>query len=112
MQQPTDRNPTHQTLNDLIDEGFAAPGVLPTHERCVELNRYLRAAIGDLSLQAREEAAQHDERSRDWYRLHNLVRDADIVLASDLGTGLLSAAIHVSALARQARALHIGTASH
>ena len=110
MQQPTDRNPIHQTLDQLIGEGFAAPGVLPTHERCVELNRYLRAAIGDLSLQAREEAKRHDEGSRDWNRLHNLVRDADVVLASDLGTGLLSAAIHVSALARQARALSNGVA--
>jgi hypothetical protein len=112
MQQPTDRNPIQQTLNQLIDEGFAATGVLPAYERCVELNRYLRAAIGDLSLRAREEAKQHDERSRDWYRLHNLVRDADIVLKSDLGTGLLSAAIHVSALARQARALSNGVAGH
>lgn len=112
MQQPTDRNPTQQTLNDLIDEGLAATGVLPAHERCVELNRYLRAAIGDLSLQAREEAGQYDEGSRDWYRLHNLVRDADIVLKSGLGTGLLSAAIHVSALARQARALSDGVAGH
>lgn len=112
MGHPTDPSTTQPTLNDLIDEGFAAPGVLPTHERCVELNRYLRAAIGDLSLQAREEAGQYDERSRDWYRLHNLVRDADIVLASNLGTGLLSAAIHVSALARQARALSNGVAGH
>ena len=112
MGHPTDPATTQPTLQDLIDEAFAATGVLPPHGRCVELNRALRAAIGDLSLQAREEAKQHDERSRDWYRLHNLVRDADIVLKSDLGTGLLSAAIHVSALARQARALSNGVAGH
>lgn len=110
MGKPTDPAAPHQTLDSLIDEGFAATGVLPPHERCVELNRALRAAIGDLCLQAREEAKQHDERSRDWYRLHNLVRDADVVLKSNLGTGLLSAAIHVSALARQARALSTGVA--
>jgi hypothetical protein len=105
MHQPTDRAAAHQTLDVLIAEAHGARQVLPRRERCEELSRQLRAAIGDLRLAAMEHADTLEERSRGWYRIYNLLDATDDVLAGGLGDGLLSAAIQVGALARQAEAL-------
>ncbi|MEV0556170.1 DUF6415 family natural product biosynthesis protein [Streptomyces sp. NPDC050597] len=105
MNHPTDRAARQQTLDSLIDEAIGARQMLPPYERCVELNQALRAAIGDLYLNAQEEARKLPEHSRGWRSVHNTLADADDVLAEDLGSGLLSAAIQLGALARTARAL-------
>ncbi|MEU9470390.1 DUF6415 family natural product biosynthesis protein [Streptomyces avermitilis] len=105
MTQPTDQPATHQPLDSLINEAFGARQVLPRRERCEELNQLLRAAIGDLIPAIQEQARQLPEYSRDWYRLTGIVEDTRDVLRGGLGHGLLSAAIHLSALARQARSL-------
>lgn len=104
MTNPTDQPAPHQTLDALIAEAFGAARTYPARERIEEINRLLRAVIGDLHLAAREARAGCEEYSRDWWRLRNVLLDTDYVLAEDLGDGL-SAAIHVAALARQAQAL-------
>lgn len=109
MQQPTDRTAARQTLDQLTDEAISARQVLLPYERCVELNRLLRAAIGDLYLAAQEQARQLPAHGRDWHRVHNALADTDDVLADDLGSGLLSAAIQLGALARAARSLDAAT---
>ncbi|MGW5173080.1 DUF6415 family natural product biosynthesis protein [Streptomyces sp. NPDC004082] len=105
MQQPTDPAPPRQTLDDLIGEAVSARQDLPPHERCVELNQRLRAEIGDLILAVQEAAGAAPLHSRDWHRLHNVLDDTTAVLAGSLGSGYMSAALHVGALARQAEAL-------
>lgn len=105
MTHPTDNAAPEQPLDALLDEAFDATRVLPPHPRCMELNQQLRAAIGDLYLAAQEARAGTVEHSRDWWRLTNALTDTEYVLAEDLGAGLLSAALHVAALARQALAL-------
>ncbi|MER6350707.1 DUF6415 family natural product biosynthesis protein [Streptomyces sp. NPDC001634] len=108
MNHPTEPAAPHQTpgaLDRLISEAFGATRVLPPHDRCVELRSQLRAAIEALHLDAREARTGTVEYSRDWWRLTNAITDADHALAEDLGSGLLSAALHVAELARRAQAL-------
>ncbi|UPZ27585.1 DUF6415 family natural product biosynthesis protein [Streptomyces sp. LRE541] len=105
MTQTTDQHTDRQTLDALIEEAVGARQMLPPYERCVELNRLLRAAIGDLYLAAQERLGQLPEHRRDWHRVRNALADTDAVLADNLGSGLLSAAIHLGDLARQARTL-------
>lgn len=105
MTNPTDRAPARQTLDALIAEAHGARQVLPRRERCEEIARQLRAAIGDLRLAAMERAGRLEERSREWYRVQTVLDDTDDALRGRLGDGLLSAAIHVADLARQAAAL-------
>ena len=104
MNNPTEPAAPYQPLDALIEEAFSAARTYPARERIEEINRLLRAEIGDLHLAAREARAGCEEYSRDWWRLRNVLRDTDYVLAEDLGEGL-SAAIHVGALARQVQAL-------
>lgn len=105
MTNPTDQSPPHQTLDALIDEAHGARQVLPRRERCEEIARQLRAAIGDLRLAAMDHAKTLEPGSRDWYRVQVALDAADDALRGRLGDGLLSAAIHVGELARQATAL-------
>ena len=105
MTHPTDHPAPEQPLDALLDEAFDATRVLPPHPRCMELNQQLRDAIDDLYLKAKEARAGAVPRSRDWWRMENVLVDTDYVLAEDLGAGLLSAALHVAALARAAMAL-------
>jgi hypothetical protein len=109
MAKPTDQPPTQQSLAGLIDEALGARQMLPPYERCMELNRALRAAIGDLYLAVQEQARQAPAHSRDWHRLHGLLTDVDDTLTRDLGAGLLSAAIQLGALARHCRNLDAET---
>lgn len=102
---PTDHPAPEQPLDALLDEAFDATRILPPYGRCMELNRQLRAAIGDLYLAAQAARATAVPRSRDWWRMENVLVDTERVLAEDVGAGLLSAALHVAALARQAMAL-------
>ncbi|MFJ5973489.1 DUF6415 family natural product biosynthesis protein [Streptomyces sp. NPDC093060] len=108
MNQPTDRAAPDYTpaqVDALIAESAAATGILPTIDRCHHLNRQLRAAIQQLADQVRQRQAAFPERSRDWYRCDRLLTDTGTVLAEGMGHGLLSAALHVAALGRQAQAL-------
>lgn len=109
MKQTTDQPATDQTLDSLVDEALGARQMLPPYERCIQLNQALRAAIGDLYLRAQEELGRLPEHGREWHQVHNALDDTDSVLADGLGHGLLSAAIHLGALARQARALETET---
>lgn len=102
--QPTDRTAPDQPLDGLIDDAFDSTSAPPTQERCVELNRQLRAAIGNLYVATQQAQADVEEYSRDWWRYRNALLDTDYVLEDELNTGL-AAAIHVAALARQAQAL-------
>ena len=102
---PTDQSPPRQSLDALISEAFGAARTYPTRDRCEEIERRLRAEIGDLHLAAREALAGSEEYSRDWWRFHNALADTDHALTGDLGDGLLSAALHVAELARQVQAL-------
>jgi hypothetical protein len=102
--QPTDQPAAHQTLDALIEEAFGAARTYPPRARVEEINRLLRARLGDLHLAAREAQAGCEEYSRDWWRLRNVLLDTDYVTEQELGEGL-SAAIHLGALARQVQAL-------
>lgn len=110
MTNPTDRAAPQQPLDALIDEAFDATRILPPYERCETLNRDLRAVVEQLADQVRQRQAAAPERSRDWYRCDRLLADTEAVLAEGMGHGLLSAALHVAALGRQAQALSDGTA--
>jgi hypothetical protein len=105
MSKPTDRAAPIQPLDILIAEALDATQMLPRPEHCEILNRQLRAAIGDLYLAAQQQLPEHAERSRGWYRIQNMLDATNDVLAGDLGSGLLSAALHLAALGRQAQAL-------
>lgn len=107
---PTDRAAPGYTpaqVDALIAEAAAATGILPTIDRCHHLNGELRAAIQQLADQVRKQQAAVPDRSRDWYRCDRLLIDTDTVLAEGMGHGLLSAALHVAALGRQAQALAV-----
>lgn len=108
MSNPTDRSSpayTPEQVDEFIAEAFAAVGILPTHDRCSQLNDQLRAAIGQLADQARQQMAGLEVRSRDWYARDNLLVDTDRILAETMGSGLRSAALHVAALGRHCAAL-------
>jgi len=112
MAQPMDISATRESLDALIDAAFDATCVLPTIDRCRELDEQLRDAIDPLYATAREQADAYPARSRDWYRLTGLLEAADEALAAGLGAGLMSAALHLAALARVARGLRDGIAGH
>jgi hypothetical protein len=67
----------------------------------------LRAAIKGLLPTVREEARRTVERQRRWYQLRHLIEDVEEVLAADLGSGLLSAAIQLGRLAEQCGRLRV-----
>ena len=105
MSQPTDRAAPEQTLDRLISEAFAATGILPTIDACRRMDEQLRAAIEELAEQVRARQAAARPRSRTWYRCDRLLVDTAETLAADMGSGLLSAATHVSALGRHCQRL-------
>lgn len=105
MAQPMDTSATSEHLDALIGEAFNATQVLPTIDRCRQLNSELRDAIDPLYAATRELADTYPVRSRDWYRLTGLLEAADEALAASLGVGLMSAALHLTALARVAQDL-------
>ncbi|MFR9796861.1 DUF6415 family natural product biosynthesis protein [Streptomyces sp. MS06] len=105
MRQPTDQPAAHQPLDDLIDEGLAAAGMLPTRERCEELNERLRAELHRLMPLVQRRTDRLDRGSTDWYARQTLLDQTRTLLEDDLGPGLRSAAFHVHDLARACRAL-------
>lgn len=104
MTNPTDRAAVH-TLDDLISEAYAATGVLPTIDNCRRINDGLRQAIGELAKQVQHLKAMQPVRSRDWYRCDKLLDGTTHLLACDMGSGLLSAAMHVAELGRHCQML-------
>jgi hypothetical protein len=89
----------------LIDEGLAAPGILPTYERLVELDQLLRAAIVKMLPVAQTAADELNRGTPEWYSRQTAIDEARKVLAGNLGAGLRSAALHVAELARRCYAL-------
>jgi hypothetical protein len=112
MHHPTDQPARDQTLDALIDEALGACQMLPPYDRCLELDRQLRAAIGELVPAVQAQVGQLTAFSRDWHRLDGILEDTRDVLSDGLGSGLLSAAIQLAALGRQARALTDAVAAH
>ncbi|CAM5626831.1 hypothetical protein STENM36S_03992 [Streptomyces tendae] len=106
MTNPTD-HPTVQErdVHELLAAAEAATGVLPTIDRCRQLNDALRRLLVDLDEQVRLRQVHLVPRSRDWYAADRLATDSGRVLAESMGLGLLSAATHVSALGRQCAAV-------
>lgn len=105
MTHPTDRTAPDQTVDDLISEAYAATGILPTIDRCRELNTALREHIRQLDGQVRQRQDKASQRSRDWYRCDRLAADTRELLAHDMGSGLMSAALHVAQLGRHCQML-------
>jgi hypothetical protein len=104
---PTEPAAREQTLDALIIEAHGARQILPRRERCEELDRQLRTAIAHLRQAAIAQADTLEQRSRGWYRIYGVLDATEDALAGGLGDGLLSAAIHVGELARQAQALRL-----
>lgn len=105
MTNPTDRAAPRQSIDDLISEAYAATGILPTIDDCRRINDGLREAIGEHAEEIRERQAGLPARSRDWYRCDRLLADTVELLARDMGSGLLSAALHVAELGRHCQML-------
>jgi len=100
MSQSTEQPSTRQTLDDLIAEGLAATGILPTIDRCHELRAQLVREMRPLIEKVRSEQA-----GPDWQRCETALLKAQGALCGDLGLGLRSAALHVATLAEAAEAL-------
>ncbi|WP_156722698.1 DUF6415 family natural product biosynthesis protein [Streptomyces apocyni] len=84
----------------LIDEALDATGILPPHERLVELNDQLRAELERLLPIVQQHTDGLPRGGMQWYGRQCVLDDTREVLARDLGTGLRSAAIQVHRLAR------------
>lgn len=109
MPQPTDRAALtaapEPALAGLIAEAEAATGILPTIDDCRRLRDALRPAIGRLAERVRREQDYLARGTAGWQMCEEALLRAQGVLIGDLGTGLRSAALHVSTLGEAARAL-------
>ena len=102
---PTDQQAACQSLDALVDEGIHAAGILPTRQRCEELDEQLRECLARLIPVVQAQADAMDRGEVAWYGRQRLLDDTAAVLAEGLGLGLRSAALHVHALARCCRGL-------
>lgn len=105
MNQSTERAAPRQTLDQLITEGLAATGVLPTIDRCHELRAELVRAMQPLIEDVRRQQGYLPQDTIDWQRCETALLRAQAALCGDLGLGLRSAALHVATLAEAARLL-------
>lgn len=93
------------SLHELIEDGLAAAGILPTYEHVVELDERLRAEIERLIPVVQAQADKLNRGGTDWFSQQRVIDDARRTLQDGLGQGLRSAALQVHELARQCRAL-------
>ncbi|MGA6223447.1 DUF6415 family natural product biosynthesis protein [Streptomyces umbrinus] len=93
------------SLTELIEEGLAAAGILPTYERVNQLNKQLRTEIDHLIPVVQKQADRLNRGTTAWYSRQRCVDDARRTLQDGLGHGLRSAALQVRELARQCGAL-------
>ena len=105
MNQSTERAATRQTLDQLITEGLAATGVLPTIDRCHELRADLVRAMQPLIEDVRRQQSRLSRHTLDWQQCETALLRAQGALCGDLGRGLKSAALHVKTLAQAAAGL-------
>ncbi|MCX5335498.1 DUF6415 family natural product biosynthesis protein [Streptomyces sp. NBC_00140] len=108
MAKPTDRTrPTYtpEQVDELVAASEIATGILPTIDWCRDLDQQLRDAIADHLDLVRQQQAALVDRSRGWYLRDKLITATDEVLQTEMGSGSLSAALHVAGLGRQLRAL-------
>lgn len=105
MNQSTERAAPRQTLDQLITEGLAATGVLPTIDRCHELRADLVRAMQPLIEDVRRQQSRLSRHTIDWQRCETALLRAQGALCGDLGLGLKSAALHVETLSKAARRL-------
>ncbi|MET9162086.1 DUF6415 family natural product biosynthesis protein [Streptomyces parvulus] len=93
-------------VSDLIAEALGATGLLPSMARLEELDRLLRAEIGQLVVVATRQADATPLRSREWYALVQAAERAEDAAQYQLGAAPLAGAIHVGELARRVCELH------
>lgn len=89
----------------LLDDAAAAPGILPAHERLVELNTRLRSEIARLKPVVERQADGMYHGSTDWYRRRSALNATRTCLADELSADRRYAAMHVAELGRRLRAL-------
>jgi hypothetical protein len=92
-------------LNELIDDGLAAAGILPTYEHVVQLDKQLRVEIERLLPVVQAQADRLNRGTTDWFSQQRVIDEARRTLQDGLGQGLRSAALQVHELARQCGAL-------
>lgn len=85
----------------LVEEALSACGTLPPHERLVDLNEGLRAELAELVPVVTEQSEKLDQGTPEWHARARALRAVASALEEDLGTGLLSAAMHVAELGRR-----------
>ncbi|MER8004737.1 DUF6415 family natural product biosynthesis protein [Streptomyces sp. NPDC094149] len=105
MDQSTEPPGTRQTLDDLIAEGLAATGILPTIDRCKQLRDDLVREVRPLIDEVRQQQSYLPAHTIDWQRCETALLQAQAALCGGLGLGLRSAALHVHTLAEAAHAL-------
>lgn len=93
------------SLTELIEEGLAAAGILPTHHRVDQLDKQLRVEIERLIPVVQAQADKLNKGTPEWYSQQRVVDDARRTLQDGPGDGLRSAALQVRELARQCSAL-------
>ncbi|MFJ8929195.1 DUF6415 family natural product biosynthesis protein [Streptomyces sp. NPDC102364] len=101
MTQPSQHTATGEaTRAALIDEATAATGILPPHDRLVDLAAQLRTELRDLIPVVQARADGMNRGTTDWYSCDRALAGARETLEGDLGVGLRSAALHVASLGR------------
>jgi len=105
VNQPTDSGVPVDSLDALINEAIVATRVLPTIDRCQQLDHLLRQHISVLMpvVQAQADGLSHGDTA--WYGRQRLLDHTTTLLTEDLGSGLVSAARHVQELARHCAGL-------
>ncbi|MGW0920041.1 DUF6415 family natural product biosynthesis protein [Streptomyces sp. NPDC002755] len=99
MAHPTDQTVAlHQRYGALIDEAEYATGILSTIDVYRRLDVDLRDAIRVLADQVRREQGRLPTSTINWTVREGALIEAQTALTGDLGRGLRSAALQVSAL--------------
>ncbi|MFD9193009.1 DUF6415 family natural product biosynthesis protein [Streptomyces phaeochromogenes] len=101
----TDTTAQPDSLTELIEEGLAAAGILPTHHRVDQLDKQLRVEMDRLLPVVQAQADRLNKGTPDWYLQQRVIDSARRTLQDGPGDGLRSAAMQVRELALQCAAL-------
>lgn len=102
----TQEEQADQDLRKLIEDGQDALAAFPPYARLVELNKQLRAALGQLIPQVQAHTDTLWRGDTQWDIQQRALDHARHALTGSLGSGLQSAAAHVHNLARHLQYLH------
>jgi hypothetical protein len=107
MSHPTEHPAPAQPaeLAELIAEGLAATGVLPTIQRCEELRDALIRGMRPLIDEVRRRQGCEPPGTAAWQLCEDALLRAQGALCGGMGLGLRSAALHVATLAEAAQGL-------